>query len=351
MEANDHIGRELYEEHERTGLSYAEIARRRGINPNTARRLVWEYRRQSGKRGEDGALEAGDINSDIGIEELEEFAELSQLISEAADPVATHSRIRIDGQFVAILLAGCFHVGGRWTFHRQVREWLERALAHDFTHIGLFGDEIDNFIAGAKTGAWSSYMQALSPPVQRMLWEKWLDRIGHKVLWATTSQHGTLWDNMRGYSPVMDAYRRRGIRVYDVGYIDLEVGDLVYHIAISHSFPGHSIYNPVHALFRAVWQRYPNADVVAQADKHVHAYSIVPYGIEECLAGRRQSPYVHLIQIGTAKGGAEPYTMRGWGHSYTGWWWLCLFGREHKIRVTSDFDDVLMWQEASARKG
>lgn len=328
---------ELYEEHVSTGMSYAEIARRRGLNPNTVRRAVSEFLRSE--------IAAANSGADVTAEELAALAEINQLFMEAVDPTPTHGEISIDSEFVAILFAGCFHLGGRWTFHAEMRKWIDRVMAHEFTRVGLFGDEIDNFIGGARTGAWASYEQALNPILQRFAWERWLDRISGKVLWATTSQHGTKWDRMRGFSPISDSYRRRGIPVYTSGYINLRVGEVTYRVAIAHEFPGRSMYNPVHALFRALWQRYPNADIIAQADRHINSYACVPYGIEEYIAGNRNSAYAHLIQIGTLKGGPEPYTMSGWGHGYVGWWWVCLGGRRFSVKVTDDFDDVKLFSK------
>jgi hypothetical protein len=321
-----------------------------GINYNTGRRCVAMARAEAGETTPipseiDGGTEAEQTEADI--EMMLEAILLNQAISADIDPVDTHLALTIPSRRpVAILLAGCMQTGGRWTHHKMLRDKFGQMLSHPGVYVGLFGDEIDNFRSGSFAGARSVYDQAIMPDKQKALWKLFMRQIGPRTLWGMWSQHGAMWDERDGHNVIKDTYREYKIPYFDgMGYVTLTVGSETYNLAVSHEFPGSSMYNKTHAQKRALWQRFPNADAVIQADRHQYAVSEeTAYG-HEVIAGNRKSPFVYLIQIGTAKGGPDQYTIRGWERGVMEWPWLVLYPDEHLIKVTRHFEDVQLWLE------
>ena len=333
-------------------LPYAEIMEMYGLTKTALANRLNRLRNKIAA-GEALSLEAhfaaqGVEKPDTDIQVIEEAIRAIQQLQARYDPVITHYHHTIKtGKPIAILLAGCMQIGGRWTYHSMIREKLEQMLSCPGIYMGQFGDEIENFQARSFAGERSVFDQAIEPRLQRILWDKWLDRVEGLTLWAVGSQHGTIWDErVKGFAPLKYTYVDRGIPFFDgQSYYKLTVGTEDYNLAIAHEFPGSSIYNPNHPQGRALWQRYPNADVVAMADKHQYSVQERQVYGPEVLAGNRPSPYVYLIQIGTAKGGPDPYTIRGWERGQTEWPWLVLWPDQHLMKVTRHFDDVRLWLE------
>lgn len=333
-------GRELVEAEQR-GIPYVQTARDRGWNTNTARRYVQVYKATlpaEPKKTEE------EINDEMLMEILEHARKGQQLMAEI-DPVITQLDLTFKTvQPVAFLFAGCMQVGGRWTYHDLIYQRLSQALSLPNVYIGFFGDDIENFKSGTFAGAMSQYEQALQPPMQRRAWELFLDRVKHRVQWGMWSQHGAIWDERDGHTYVKDMYKQRKIPFFDgMGYIRLHVGTEEYQLAVSHEFPGSSMYNKTHAQKRALWQRFPNADVIIQADRHQYAIHEEDVYGSEFAVGNRASPFVHLIQIGTAKGGPDKYTIRGWEPGATEWPWMVFYPDRHVIKATRHWEDVLLW--------
>lgn len=345
-------GEAIVEAAERAQVSQAEIVRAWGWSLPTSRRYCAAYK---ATRRHEPALPTGpeidaavfdpDDMYEADVEDLLELIRLKQHLDDQHDPVITHATIEVEtDRPVPILLAGCFQIGGRWTFHRFIQEQLEEMFSLPHARLGTFGDEVENFVSGSFAGARSVYEQALTPPLQRLLWSRWMDKYADRILWGTASQHGTQWNERTGHNPIKDKYLEHDIPFFDgMGYVKLRVGRQTYNIAMAHEFPGSSMYNPTHAQKRALWQRYPNADIIAQADRHIYAASEEYVYSNEYLAGNRHSPYVWLVQIGTAKDGPDPYTIRGWERGVSEWPWLVLWPDEFKVKVTRDFDDVRLW--------
>jgi transposase-like protein len=325
--------------------TWPETAQRFGVHPDTLRARVSEWARENGE----GDTVDDFVDSAMSLEEkIEALMRLAQDVQQSVDPVLTHKTIRLDvDRPVAILLAGCMQLGGRYTFHSVIKTQFNRCISLDRTYVGLFGDEIDNFYAGTFAGAGSEYDQLIVPKLQRTQWENYLNRIQDRTLWGLASQHGTIWDEKKGFVPIKDMYLERNIPFFDgQAYISLYVGDERYKLAVAHEFPGNSMYNPNHPQKRALWQRFPLADVIAMADKHQYSVQEFMYGDNEFLAGDKASPFVYLVQIGTAKGGPDKYTIRSWERGQTEWPWMVVWPNEHKVKITRHFDDVEMWLES-----
>lgn len=306
-----------------------------GMNPNYARRCARIADMTYGN--------AEKPNTDNELQEaLFKIAELSQAVRARLDPIVTHKAFEFDNG-VAIMMASCMHLGGRWTSHKTIKDKVHEALDAGI-YIGLFGDDIDGFWPGSFAGVQSVNEQALSVDLQQKLFELYLDDIKDNVLWGMWGQHGAVWNEKRGQKYIKECYTARGITFFDgAGYIKIGAGENVYNVAVSHKFAGHSMYNPVHAQKRALWQRFPNADVIAMGDKHTFAMHQESAYNFEYMAGNRPSPMVTLLQIGTAKIGNDVYTLRGWENGVCEWPIVYFDADTHRVKVTTDIEDARRW--------
>lgn len=314
-----------------------------------AERIIAEHEEVEYRRHDLGDV-IDDFMNGLGIQgadDLEALAQASLRAFVKIDPIITHAGLTFpDDKPIAIRLMGCLQIGGRHTSHRLIREAFDELGAHERIYAGMFGDEIENFKSGSFAGGRSVMEQSLPVPLQYALWENLFESIAPKVLWGMSSQHGSMWDEKQGLTPapIKRHYTDRSIPYFDgMGYINLQVGQQTYRLAVAHEFPGNSQYNKLHPHKRALWQRYPNADLIAQADKHSYAVAEESIYGNEFEAGNRPSQYVHMVQIGTAKIGADPYTLRGWEPGFFGWPYAVFFPDRHLIKITRHLDDVLHW--------
>lgn len=289
------------------------------------------------ERNRQAAQDPSTIPDDI--DRLMRLAEAATRALAEVDPVKTHdSRDFQTDEPIAIMMAGCLQLGGRYTFHELVRQALDSVFDDPRFYYALFGDEIEGFISGSFAGASAVHEQALHPKLQIKLWQKMFNRIATRTVFGCGSQHATIWMEKTGVvSPVKDTYVEKGITFFDgQGYYQAMVGDQVYQFAVAHEFPGMSIHNPTHAQRRALWQRYPMADVVAMADKHQYAVTHLEVYGNEVEAGNRPSPEAWLVQIGTTKVGPDKYTIRGWERGQFGWPIVILWPNTHKAVVVRE---------------
>jgi hypothetical protein len=278
-------------------------------------------------------------------EELRLIATLTKKHLATVDPIYTHYEKTIEtDKPVVILNAGCFQTGGRFTFEEGIQEHFNKGIADGFWFM-LYGDDLEGFMSGSFAGTKSVHDQALPLALQEKLFYLYLDKIKDRCLGGMAGQHPAQWFEKRiHYNPLKRAYMERGIPYFDGQvYYKLNIGNQrsgyqEYYLALAHEFPGSSQFNPTHPQRRALWQRYPNADVVAMADRH--QYAITEFGVygNEVEMGNRQSNNVWLLQIGTTKTGADPYSIRGWEKGYFGWPYLVLFPDDHRVYATFDYN-------------
>lgn len=275
---------------------------------------------------------------------LRAASELAEIMDQA-DPIITHYERAFDTDCpVAILGAGCFQMGGRYTFHRKFREEFDRLLGHERFFAVFLGDEIDGFWPWFHNVK-SVVEQPISPRVQVLLFESYLERLAPKVLCGMWSQHGSQWFEARtGDNPLKKMYMKYDIPYFDgKAYLTLHVGSQTYHFGMSHEFPGSSLHNPTHPHIRALRTDFPSADVIMMADKHQYAQMERQIYQYEAEAGLRASPYVQLLQVGTAKIGPDPYSIRGWSRGQGDWPIIVLYPDRHLVKVTRHWEDAVQW--------
>lgn len=339
----DKTDSELYEGWKHSGLTQAAYAAQNGYPAGAVSSAIAHARAALRNAPPPQPLPIGEL-----AEALEELAEAKQRVDELLDPVITFRRFEFNGGVPhAWLCSGCWQTGGRWTNHPFIRNSLEEMLTIKNTHLIQLGDEKENFGTGNFAGRKSQEDQALTERHQEALVKAYLTAVKERVTVGVNSQHGGQWDEKKkGYASLKDYYTDLGIPYFDgMGYCKFVLGDQEYNIAIAHEFKGSSMYNPLHPHKRAMFERFPNADVLMMADRHQYAISEQYVYGNEYRAGNRQSPYVYMLQVGTAKGGPDPYTIRGWENGVSEWPWLVLWPDHHEVRVTRHFEDVKRWLE------
>jgi hypothetical protein len=125
--------------------------------------------------------------------------------------------------------------------------------------------------------------------------------------------------------------------------VTLQVGEQTYYIGLGHDLPGTSQWNELHSHARALRFRWPGMDLIIKGDKHQYATAEVPAYPDEYEAGRRSSPFVHFVQVGTAKTGPDKYTIQRWSQGQFEWPYIVFYPDEHKIKVTRHLEDVKLW--------
>jgi len=285
--------------------------------------------------------------NDERFDEMFDLVERLNVLMENEDPKLTHIEMEIEGDGpAAIMFTSCAHLGGRYTDHEEFRSLVKRALGIERLYWAPLGDDIEGYIPTFRARK-TVMEQTLSIPQQLMMSGIVLSKLAlaGRLLLGMASQHGGDWfEKSYGYNPVKELYRGVKRPWFDgQAYIKLRVGQQVYNIAAAHEFPGYSMYNQLHPHARAHKFNFPNADVIVQGDKHVYAMEEATSYVWEADAGNRASPFVYFVQTGTAKTGADPYTVKRWSHGIFEWPILIFDDKIHQIEGTRHLRTVRGW--------
>lgn len=275
--------------------------------------------------------------ANVSLDYLLETADaLSDLINDQ-DPVEIIREIDLGPGPVAVVWASCAHLGGRYTNHRAFKRVLDELLEIPNLRWASLGDDIEGFIPTFRDRS-AVISQTFPLALQYITLGMVLDRIGDRLVMGTTSQHGDQWmQQLCGLNPIKNAYRKHGVPFFDgMAYLKLRVGKQTYSVAVAHEFKGHSQYHSLQGHFRALHWNFPMADAIIQGDKHQYALSEHPAFQWEYQAGNRKSPYVWLVQSGTAKDGNDKYSVKWWGNGMFDWPVLVFSGKEHQIIGTRE---------------
>lgn len=263
------------------------------------------------------------------------------------DPIAKVQHISFDtDQPICFIPVSCVHLGSRYTFYKEFEEFFYQILDIPRMFWGSMGDDIDGFIP--KFYSSEAVVGQLYPPhIQRDMLESMLDELvkRDKLLFGTWSEHtGKWWETAVGENPYKRLFTSRDVPYFDgQGYLHISVGSEEYEIALAHGLSGSSIHNLLHPQGRAARFEYPNADVIINAGRHQYGISEQAFWKNAYDVGSRRSPFVWLLETGTAKAGPDKYTIRNWAQGIMEWPMVVLYPDEHKIKVSRDLDDVRYW--------
>ena len=278
----------------------------------------------------------GEVATEPTMEQLIQLARDTQNAINGVEPILTHKTIQIDSEdTIAIIFVSCMHLGSRYVQHEQFAEMLEQIIATPGLYFLDLGDQTEGFTGFFDVA--SAHEQALADPkLQRKLLAHVLDKLAAagKLIGGFAGQHGSDWARRKtGEDPIQQMYLNRKIPFFHgQAYLTLDVGTQSYKIFAAHQLPGNSQYNKLHPQKRASLFRAPNADLVVQGDRHVGGVSWTTTDTWELDAPQIQ----WLVQAGTSKTGADPYTIKNWR---TGAWrWPILLFRADRHEITQAMD-------------
>lgn len=334
----------------------ADLARHFNIPGRTARRYVRNFR-----LADDGYYEIStksacydsweDEQEESFFDPVEFLKQAPKLVkqAQAKDPVFTNDTLSFNvnpDSPVGIIWTSCAHLGGRYTAYEEFRAIYERVLGIPRLFWGSLGDDIEGFIAQfPDLDAIQS--QILSVDNQILLLENILTPLvrKNKLLFGCGSQHGGKWMSRRyGQNPIKQLYLDLGVPFYDgMAYVKMLVGKEPYFVGLAHEMPGYSMYNPSYPQARALRFRYPNADVVVMGDRHTPGMQWEAVYKDEFEAGNRASPFVWLLQAGTAKTGPDKFAIKQWSTGILGWPITIFYPDKHCVKCTFDIEDAETW--------
>lgn len=111
---------------------------------------------------------------------------------------------------------------------------------------------------------------ALPPEQQTEFIEDWFNDIWHRVAFATWDNHAVeRQEKLAGESGVKKILSRKVVYFNGIGHIDVKVGSQIYKGAVSHTFRGRSMLNPIHACQRYMRFEGVDRDFAMMGDTHV----------------------------------------------------------------------------------
>lgn len=186
-----------------------------------------------------------------------------------------------DGTQPIILMGfGDQHIGSYGADHGLFEKITDEIINTPNLYVALMGDYLEMAIKFRSVLEMTS--QVLTPEMQEMFLEDWLDDIKDKVAFATWDNHAVLrQEGQGGTSSVKNILNRRFVYHNGIGHSDLHVGGQVYKCAASHKFNGGSMFNRMHAQGRYVRQMADDRELVLMGDIHQWGFSLTEDGGRE----------------------------------------------------------------------
>lgn len=333
---------ELVDDAEFGRPDWNEISKSVGRSPDSCRK---KYRRiiisktiEPGKSIEHVIPDFPDLSSpEVNIDEwLEELSKIQSLRMKA-QPHTTVADIVLDtdGDPIAFSPTSCWHIGGLYTFYKGFKEKLVELFEIPRFYWGIHGDEYEGFPPG-----WAStvFLNLVPPEIQRLIVAKIIDKIHEagKLLYACWSNHPAFMERLTGEDQAEILYSGKVPYFRGAGVLKLKLGEQTYILDVAHSFPGTSYHNPSHSQGRELSQGLPQADFVIQGHKHSYAYQEMSHRTKAFNAGLQENLIARLVQVGTAKTGPDPYTLRRWSAGVLIWPTFALSAKQHEIHRVYD---------------
>jgi hypothetical protein len=253
------------------------------------------------------------IQSEMNIDDWLQQLEKIQQLTISAQPQQTSAEVYIETEKPIVYIpTSCWHLGGLYTAYKEFQAKLNEVIVVDRVYWGIHGDEWENFPAG---WAETVFLNIVPPHLQRMLVVKIVEKLHSlgKLLYSMWSNHPAFTEKQTGEDRSAFIYQDKVPYFRAKGILKLHVGSQTYILDLAHRFPGSSMYNPVHAQGRELSQ-VPQADFVVMGDRHIYAYQEFTHRTEAHLAGLQENMVAHLVQVGTAKDGPDPYTLRNFAN-------------------------------------
>jgi len=282
-------------------------------------------------------------NPEVDWDEWMSLLHKMQGMVQKVEPIYTdaHSKIDTDRPIIIQFVAD-MHIGSRWVCYPEFNEAFKRALDTPRLYWGMHGDEVEGFSTSFRA-AFPVLDQLTKPLVQRSLANRMIAMLAEKgkLLYgcASTRAHNT--GMAIGEDLLQNEYQRRNIPYFvGKGIWTLDVGSERYVFMVGHELPGTSMYNPNHSQIRALLWDCPEADFIISAHKHTYAYQEISHHELAYRAGVHPINKTHLVAVGTAKDGPDPYSISRWSQGNFVWPQFCLYPDRHEIKRVYGWDDV-----------
>lgn len=160
------------------------------------------------------------------------------------------------------------HMGSWATDYHVLQTITDELLETPNLYGFLLGDEMQMAIKMRSVLEISDNL--LPPEMQDLYFSDWLDETQHKLLSATWSNHAEMREEAQAGRSFSSLIKKRRVVYHNgIGHVDLQVGQQLYKIALSHFFRGRSMYNPVHGQMRYMRMEAPDREIVIAGDSHV----------------------------------------------------------------------------------
>lgn len=253
---------ELYSQN----LSFSKIASEindPSVSHRTARRKVAEV-----IEGLSSDKKLGEMN----WREAIDYIQKGQKLFEKAKSNSSKGIVTIDtDEPIYVLALGDAHLGSWGTDYEVLKQITDEILNTPNLYVILLGDLAQMSIKLRNVLEVSD--NALPPKYQMMLLDSWLNEIKHKVICSTWDNHSVMREEaVVGYSKYAEIFERTTTYFNGIGHLDLQVGQQVYKLAVSHFFRGYSIDNPCHGGMRYMRRNAIDREIAMAGDSHVPGF-------------------------------------------------------------------------------
>lgn len=197
----------------------------------------------------------GEFNWREWVPQIQQFQQLKKKSSHSQDQAVIELG---DGKSpVALASLSDTHMGAWSTDYGALVKLTDEILNTENLYVGLLGDYGHYAI---KLRSVLEVSDNLLPPEQQTEFlESWFDEIWHKVAFATWENHGVeRQEKQAGESSTKKILSKKVVYFNGIGHVDIRVGSQVYKGAVSHTFRGKSLLNPVHGAMR--YMRFEGVD-------------------------------------------------------------------------------------------
>lgn len=168
---------------------------------------------------------------------------------------------------ICIMVLGDTQLGSFGTDYDLFEKLTDQIVNTPNLYVIIVGDIIQ--MAIKMRGLAEVLDNAISPDMQLMWLESWLEEIEHKVIASTWDNHSSMREEkVIGYSRYGQIFSKKVPFFNGIGHINLKVGNETYKIAASHFFRGKSMYNKAHAPMRYMREKANNIEIAVQGDFH-----------------------------------------------------------------------------------
>jgi len=191
-----------------------------------------------------------------------------QRIKSKASKTTYQSTAKIDTDSpICLAFLSDIHIGSGATDYELFQQITQDILEIPNFYVILGGDEID--LAIKLRSVAEVHGNILDPELQIEFLRSWFNDIKHKVVAACAGNHDA-WrtERLAGINVFKDIFTPAVPYSKGIFRLDLKVGEQTYKMAMSHTFKGNSMYNPVHSLKRHAREEAPECEIFFAGHNH-----------------------------------------------------------------------------------